>query len=494
MKYTVEKLPGSEAVLEVDFTWEDLEKASDKAYRKLVQEVNIPGFRRGKAPRSLIERRLGKDHIYQEGLDALITDTYRKVVKESELTPIAQPELEAPAFERGQPYHVSLKIPVLTPIELGDYHSLHFQRPEVSVTSDEVEQQIESQRDQLAEWKQVERAAEYGDRVTVDLKLTVEDKTVSNLHDNPFELVEERTGIFTGMDQHIVGMQAGESKEFTTTLPEDYTNTEIAGKEAHYEVTLHKIEIKELPELDDAFAAKVSEGQYQTMEDLRKGISDSIYETQQRQANEQLQEEIVDALIEQSQIELHPLLIREEAEEMLHQLQHTLEGYRMSLDQYFMTMKQTREEYLESQLPDAERRLKRRMALEAVAEQEQLAVPRDQLEMLQQAYEQGNQRLTDTQVRFLSEALLRELALARLVELATGSAESEDTETPAEADAEEASTNNAEAAALAAQQVADSQEEAGESAAAPAGTTGESAPEAQAAPSDSAASTEVEAQ
>lgn len=490
MKYTVEKLPGSEAVLQVDFTWEDLEKASDKAYRKLVQEVNIPGFRKGKAPRSLLERRLGTNHIYQEGLDALITDTYRQAVKEQELIPISQPELDAPTFEKGQPYHVSLKIPVLTPVTLGDYHSLHFDREDVTVTSDEVEQQIESNRSALAEWKPVDRPAGYGDRVTVDLKLTVEDKTISDLHDNPFELVEERHGIFTGMDQHIVGMQVGDSKEFTTTLPEDYTNTDVAGKEARYEVTLHKIEIKELPELDDAFAEKVSDGKFQTLEDLRKSISDNIYERKRKEADEALQEKIVDAVIEQSQIDLHPLLIREEAEEMLHQLQHTLEGYRMSLDQYLMTLKQTREEYVESQLADAEQRLKRRMVLEAVAEQEHLDVPRESLDMLRQMYEQGGQKLNESQAGYLASALLRETALARLVALATG--ESETSEVSEEAD-EETSAANAEAAALAAEQLSEVQDEAGASTAVSGETTEESAPETPAASTDTIA-TEVEAQ
>ena len=153
MKVSVEKLPTSEAVLDVELTWDELEKASDKAYRKLVQKVDIQGFRRGKAPRSLLERRLGKEYIYQEGLDELITETYRQAVKEHELTPITRPELDAPELEIGQPYHFSLKVPIITPVELGDYTSLHFDREEASVTSEEVEQEIEAQRNRLATWQ-----------------------------------------------------------------------------------------------------------------------------------------------------------------------------------------------------------------------------------------------------------------------------------------------------------------------------------------------------
>lgn len=455
MKYSVEKKPGSEAVLEVDLTWEELEKASDKAYRKLAQEVDVPGFRRGKAPRSLLERRVGKEHIYQEGLDTLISDTYRQALKENELTPIAQPELDAPAFEMGQPYHFSLKIPLFTPVVLGDYHSLHFDREDISVTAEEVEQEIEALRNRAVEWKEVERPAEYGDRVTVDLKLEVGERTVSDLKDNPFELTEERTGIFTGMDEHIVGMQAGESKEFTTMLPEDYANKDLAGKEARYAVTLHKIEIKVLPELDDAFAATASNGQYETLEDLRKAISDNIYQTHERQANEALQEEIIHAIIDQSEISLHPVLVREEAEDMLHQLTHMLQEQRMSLDQFLLTRKQTREQYLESILPQAEERLKHEFVLEAVAEQEQITISEEEQQMLRQIYESAGQRLQDAQLRMLISSYRHQKTLGYLVDLLTREEQEPSLEQIAAEAVGQTLTENAQTAARVGAQVAE---------------------------------------
>src|SRR5215469_7808689 len=148
VKVSVEKLPGSEARVEIDFSWDEVEKASDKAYRKLVQKVDIHGFRRGKAPRSLLERKIGKESLYQEGLDDLITEAYRSALKEHDLTPITQPKLDAPTLELGQPYHFSLTVPIFTPVVLGDYRSLHFEREEPTVTSEEVEQEIESMRNQ----------------------------------------------------------------------------------------------------------------------------------------------------------------------------------------------------------------------------------------------------------------------------------------------------------------------------------------------------------
>ena len=453
MKVSVEKLPGSEALVEFDFSWDEVEKASDKAFRKLVQKVDIHGFRRGKAPRSLVERKLGKEYIYQEGLDELMSEAYRDALKEYDLTPLKQPELEAPDFEMGQPYHFSLKVPILTPVELGDYRSLHFEREEASLTSEEVEQELESLRNRRANWEVVERPAQIGDRVTMDLKLTVDDESISDLKDNPFELTDERHGLFTGMDTHIVGMQAGENKTFTTTIPDDYSNEKLAGKEAQYTVTLHKVEFKELPELDDAFAIQVSDEEYQSLEDLRKAVSDNLLESKQRHIRDELREQVVNAVIEQSQFTIHPVMIQDETEEMEHQFSHLLEQQHMSMDQYLMLLKKSREEYLKELEPDAEKRVKRQLVLDEVIKKEEISVVPEEVEALFRAYAQMGQRLpqTEGQIRALTQSLLREKAITRLVELTT---EPEAKSGDEEASAEAQSIAGAEAAVLAGEEEA----------------------------------------
>jgi len=421
VKVSVEKLPSSEALVEFDFSWDEVEKASDKAYRKLVQKVDIHGFRRGKAPRSLVERKLGKEYIYQEGLDDLMSEAYRDALKEHELTPLSQPELDAPVFEMGQPYHFSLKVPIITPVELSDYRSLHFDREEAVVTSEEVEQELESLRNRQAVWEVVERPAQIGDRVTMDLKLTVDDESISDLKDNPFELTDERPGLFSGMDAHILGMQAGESKTFTTTIAEDYSNEKLAGKEAQYTTTLHKVDFKELPELDDALAAQVSNDEYQTLEDLRKAVSDNLLENKQRHIRDELRETIMNAVIEQSHFTIHPVMIQEETEEMVHQFSHVLEQQHMSMDQYLMLLKKTREEYQKELEPDAEKRVKRQLVLDEVIKKEKISVAPEEVEALFRAYTQVGQSLpqTEGQIRALAQSLLHEKAITRLVELTT---------------------------------------------------------------------------
>ncbi|HKV58775.1 MAG TPA: trigger factor [Ktedonobacteraceae bacterium] len=445
MKVSVEKLPGSEARVEVDFSWEELEKASDKAFRKLVQKIDIRGFRRGKAPRSLVERQLGKDYIYQEGLDELMNETYRSAIKENDITPLAQPEIDAPVLEIGQPYHFSLTVPVLTPVELGDYRSLHFEREEATITSEEVEQQIELIRDRKAHWDEAERPVEMADRVTVDLKLTSEDQSISDLKDNPFELTNERVGLFSGMDEHLLGMKAGESKSFTTTIPADYANEKLAGKEAHYDITLHKVEAKHVPEVDDALAMEVSEGDITSVEDLRKAISDELLANKKRRNTEALRDKVVDAVIEQSTFSVHPVLIKDEAEEMMHQLSHVLEDQRMSMDQYLMIMRKSRDEYLKEIEPEAEKRVKRQLVLDAIAKQDEVTVSPEDLEKLARAYAQAGQPIprSEEQIRALATSLLREKTITHLVDLTAGPDPDEENEE------EEVAVENAEAAALA---------------------------------------------
>jgi trigger factor len=331
----------------------------------------------------------------------------------------------------GQPYHFSLKVPILTPVELCDYRSLHFEREEASVTSAEVEQELESLRNRRANWEVVERPAQIGDRVTMDLKLTVDDENISDLKDNPFELADERHGLFTGMDEHIVGMQAGENNTFTTTIPTDYSNEKLAGKEAQYTVTLHKVEFKELPELNDEFAVQVSNDEYQTLEDLRKAVSDNLLESKQRHIRDELREQVLNTIIEQSHFTIHPVMIQEETEKMEHQFSHVLEQQHMSLDQYLILLKKSREEYLKELEPEAEKRVKRQLVLDEVIKKEEISVAPEEVEALFRAYAQMGQRLpqTEGQIQALAQSLLHEKAITRLVELTTEpEAKSEDEE------------------------------------------------------------------
>jgi trigger factor len=456
VKVSVEKLPSSEAVLNVDLSWDEMEKASDKAYKKLVKKVDIQGFRRGKAPRSILERKVGKESLYQEGLDDLISETYRDVVKEHNLIPISQPKLDAPLFTMGEPYHFSVTVPIITPVELADYTAMHFEREEAVVTSEEVDNELQALRNRHSEWQEVDRPVEYNDRIKADLQLTVGEQKISDLQDNIFEIANERFGLFRGMDEHVLGMKAGETKEFSTTIPADYTNERLANQQADYVVTIHSVEEKVLPELDDAFAAKVSDEECETVEALSKVLSDNILEGKKRRINTELREKVIGELIEQSDFVIHPLLLEEEVEEMLHRAGHMFQQQHFSPEQYLKMIGKSREEYNEEMRPEAEKNVKRRLVLDEIAQREQVSVQAEEIEAIFQAYAQMGQKLPETeeQVRSLMVSYRWEKAFKRLLELTT------DPDPDAESEAEaEASITSAEAAALAGETASEGQAE-----------------------------------
>jgi trigger factor len=447
VKITVEKTPQSEAVLDVELDWDEVEKASDRAYRKLAQKYTVPGFRRGHAPRTMLERMIGKDAIYQEGLDDLINQSYKQAVAEHHLTPIGQADVDAQPLEPGQPYRFKATVPILSPVELGDYRSIHFDKPEVTVTDEDVEKVLADYQNQQAIWVPVERPAKIGDKVTVNLKLTVGDRTISDLKDNEFELTDERPGLFAGMDAQVAGMKEGESKAFTTTIPEDYTNSDLAGKEASYEVTVKAVKEKDLPPLDDELAKGA--GKYQTLDELRQAIRQQLLQSRTTQAQRDLEARILEAATEQAHVEMHHILIEEEADSLYHQMEHLLQQQQMSMDQFLMLSQKSAEEYKKELEPEAEKNARTDLVLEAIADKEGLTVSDRELQSLLDLYArlgaarpQRVNQLSATARRRLEASIKRDKARSFLIEHATrpqtetGEGDATVPEAPTEADSE----------------------------------------------------------
>ena len=451
MKVTVERTPESEAVLNVELDWTELEKASDRAYRKLAQKYSVPGFRKGHAPRSMLERMLGKEAIYQEGLEDLIESTYRDAVKQNDLTPLAQPSLEAPPLEMGQPYTFTARVPVLPEVHLGDYRSIRVETPAVEVTDEDVDKVLKQVQDDQAMWLPAERPAQLGDKVVVDLKLTAGDRSISDLHDNEFELAAERAGIFSGMDEQIVGMSEGDTKQFTTTIPEDYANADLAGKEAQYDVTLKGVKYRELPEIDDELAKSI--GDYENLDALREAIRAQTQSQKETESRRTVREEVVKQASDQAQVEIHPVLVDEEVHRMMDETRRMLEQSRIPFEQYLEMMKKTEEEYHDELQPDAQVRVKRDLVLDAIAEKEGLTVTDNELQSWLDMYASiGGRRLRLRDLRpgqraGIESSLLRDRATERLVEIATSGATDESRESAEESGAKAAARSGAESAA-----------------------------------------------
>jgi trigger factor len=424
VKVTVEHPSESEAVLNVELDWKELEKASDRAYHKLADRYNVPGFRRGHAPRTMLERMIGKDAIYQEGLEDLISTSYADAIRQSDLTPLSQPALDTPEIAMGQPYTYTARVPVLPPIKLGDYKAIRVEQPSTEVTEEDVEHTIEHIRQDGAQWLPVERPAQVGDKMTVNLKLAVGDRTISDLHDNEFELAEERPGIFSGMDPHLIGMSEGESKEFTTTIPEDYANTDLAGKEAQYAVTVKAVKVRELPAVDDELAK--SAGNYETLDALRQAIRAQLKSQKENDARRTVRENALTAISNETPAEIPHVLVHEEADTMMEEMERSLASNRLTLEQYLEMLGKTKEAYHEELEPEATERVKRELILDAIAEAEEIAVSDGEidnwLELVALVGAGRRRRLRDLSARQkanVTARLRRDKAAARLIEIAT---------------------------------------------------------------------------
>jgi trigger factor len=444
VKITVEKTPNSEAVLDVELEWEEVEKASDRAYRKLAQKYTVPGFRRGHAPRTMLERMIGKDAIYQEGLDDLINESYKKAIAEHKLTPVGEADLDAQPVDPGQPYHFKATVPILSPVTLGDYRSIHIENPEPTVSEEDVNKVLADYQNQQAIWVPVERPAQLGDRVTVNLLLKVGEKAISDLKENEFELVEERPGLFAGLDAQLAGTIEGETKAFTLTIPEDYLNKELAGKEAEYTVSIRAIKHKELPDLDDELAKGA--GKYETLAELRQSIEDQLLKSRASQSQRDMEDKVIDAALEQTSLEIHRVLVEEEAEHLFEQMKRMLGQQGMSMEQFLMLSQKTEAEYKKEMEPEATRHVKVDLLLEAIADEEGLAASDRELQELLDLYNQIGaaktprlNQLSTTVRKRLENSIKRDKARKFLIEHATSTPEQKDDDSPAAEAAIEAS-------------------------------------------------------
>ncbi|HLZ25172.1 MAG TPA: trigger factor [Ktedonobacterales bacterium] len=437
MKVSVERTPESEAVLNVELEWGELEKASERAYHKLAQKYTVPGFRRGHAPRTMLERMLGQEAIYQEGLEDLIDSSYRDALKEHAITPLAQPSLDAPPLEIGQPYSFTARVPVVPEVTLGDYKSVHVTPTPTDVTDDDVQNVIEQVREDHAMWLPAERPAQIGDKVVVDLKLTSGDREISNLHDNEMELAADRAGIFTGMDDQVAGMSEGETKEFDTTIPEDYANTELAGKPAHYVITLKGVKYRELPEVDDELAKSV--GSYESLDDLREAVRHNLADQKESESRREVREQTLKQITDASEVFIPQVLVDEETETMLDEMKRMLEQSRISWDQYLSISQKDEAEQRKDMEPEARERVKRDLALDAIADAEGITVSDQELQSWLDMYASiGGRRMRLRDLRpgqraGITARLRRDKATTFLVEHATA-----DTEATSESAAESA--------------------------------------------------------
>jgi trigger factor len=379
MKTTVAELPESRARVEVEVPVEDVDRAAQRAARGLAREMRMPGFRKGKAPPSLVIQRLGFGTVLQEAIREALPEWYERALLSSGVSPVGDPEIEivsAPEAE-GEPLSFKFEIGVRPKAKLGAYKGLEVGRAEPEAPEEIVDREVERLRQGFAKLEPVERVAADGDVLLIDFEGLLEGKAFEGGKADDYLLELGSGQLIEGFEAQLQGAGAGESREVAVKFPDDYQAEELAGKDAVFAVEVKEVREKVLPELDDEFAAEASE--FDTLAELRADVGERVSQAMEERTEQDFRVAAIDAAVEAATVELPDGLVAARAAERWERVERQLGARGMSPDAYLQMQGKTRDEVIEESKPDAERELKREAVLAAIVEAEGIEVSEEEL-------------------------------------------------------------------------------------------------------------------
>lgn len=438
MKVIQDAIVDRQAVLHIDVEPDELEEHLAKAYRRLVGRVAIPGFRKGKAPRSIFERQYGRGRLVEEALESLVPATVNKAIEGRGLEMASTPHVSV--VEREPLPKLKATVPLKPVVELGDYRGLRFDDKPELVGDDRVESVINRVRDNHATFEPVDRPTAMEDMAVLGaVECKVDGRLVLGGKDAEYVLKADSAYPAEGFAQQLVGMRANESKSFTLKLPDNFRDTAAAGKQGEFAVTVSEIKQKNLPALDDEFAKSLGEG-VQTLEKLRAKVRTEL-EKQASEAHRNLVEgKAIDALVERTKFEIPPLLIDHETEHLLVDQQEALARYKISFQDYMQSAGKTGEQLVSETRGSADTRVKRSLVLQELIKAENISVDDEEinaeLERLRagaRTPQEATSLDTDTARENVRSMLMRRRALERLADTVLADSAKETTTAAAEA-------------------------------------------------------------
>ncbi len=368
MQVIQEELQQRQAVLHIEVESADLERYLDRAHRRVVQRVTVPGFRRGKAPRSIVERLVGRDVLLEEALELLLPEVTAKAVEEQGLEMAAPPRVEVVSRE---PMALRATVPLPPEVTLGDYRQVRIAPEEVEVDEERVAETLEEIRRETTPWEPVDRPVSMGDQLVMDLRGSTEGRELISQRNFGYIVSEEPSPV-PGFGAALEGMQQGETREFTLPFPDDYSDAELAGKPCEFVVEAKEIKGRELPDMDDEFARSVGQG-YDSLEALREDVRGRLRASLEAEAHGRYEEKVLEEVLATAQIEMAPLLVERETERLQQELRDRVQSLvrgPVGVDEYMSLLGKTAEEVQEELRPRAEMRLQRSALLNSVADAE----------------------------------------------------------------------------------------------------------------------------
>lgn len=373
MSVQVEKLEKNMAKLTVEVSAEDFKAAIKKAFNKNKNRFSIPGFRKGKAPQAMIEKMYGEGVFYEDAADEAINVSYAEAMKESGLDIVSRPEVTIEKIGKDEPFVYSALVAVKPEVTLGQYKGVEVEKADASVSAEDVEAELKKVQEQNARLLTVEdRGVEDGDQTVIDFEGFVDGKGFEGGKAEDYPLTIGSHSFIDTFEEQLIGKKIGEECEVNVTFPTEYHAADLAGKPATFKVTVKEIKVKELPELNDEFASEVSE--FDTLDEYKKDVERKLAEKKEIEANSKNEDAVVAKVVENASMEIPDKMIDAQAENMVQDMARRMQSQGLSLDMYLKYTGMTVEQMKEQARPDAEKRIRTRLVLEAVAQAENIQI------------------------------------------------------------------------------------------------------------------------
>lgn len=369
MSVQVEKLEKNMAKLTIEVSAAEFEKALEDAFLKNKNKISVPGFRKGKVPRQMVEKMYGPEIFYEDAANALIPDTYSKALDECEEDIVSSPEIDVTQIEKGKSFIFTATVALKPEVKLGKYKGVKVETTEVTVTDEEVDAKIEKERENNARTIEVtDRPVKDGDMTVLDFEGFVDGVAFDGGKGENYPLTIGSGAFIPGFEEQLVGAEIGKEVEVNVTFPEDYQAEELKGKAAVFKCTIKEIKEKELPALDDEFASEVSE--FDTLEEYKRDVKETLTIEKEKAAREAKEAAVIDAIIADSEMDIPEAMVTTQQKQMIDEFAQRMQMQGLSMEQYFQFTGATLDKMMEQVKPQAETRIKSRLVLEAVAAKE----------------------------------------------------------------------------------------------------------------------------
>ena len=425
MSVQVEKLEKNMAKLTVEVPAEDVEKAIQGAYQKTKKSINIPGFRKGKAPRQLIEKMYGKEVFYSDAVDAMLPKAYSDAVEECGEEIVSYPKIDVVQIESGKPFIFTAEVAVKPAVTLGEYKGIQVEKAPIEVTDEEIEAQVNKEREANSRTVTVEdRAVQKGDISTIDFEGFVDGVAFDGGKGENYDLEIGSNTFIPGFEDQLVGAEIGKELDVNVTFPEEYGAKELAGKEAVFKCKVNGIKVKELPEADDEFAQEVSE--FDTLDEYKADIKAKLLKDKEDEAKRVKEDAVIGKIVENATMDIPDAMVEYQTQQMLDDFGRRMQSQGLSLEQYFQFTGMTEADYKEQMKPRALQNIQSRLVLEAVAEAEKLEATEEDLEKeyakMAEQYKLDVEKVKEIFGEYQKEELKKDIVIQKAAELVTEAA------------------------------------------------------------------------